>query len=39
MHGYSIIVEYDLKSNYPEEHSTVDKVGSQKILARKFCFA
>ena len=25
------IVEYDLKSKYPEEYSTVDKVGSDKL--------
>ena len=31
------IVEYDIKSKKPEEYSTVDKVGSEKLLARK-CF-
>ena len=34
----SIIVEYDIKSNYPEEYSTVDKEGSEKLLDRKSCF-
>ena len=38
MHAYSIIVEYDIKSKYPEEYSTVDKVESQKLLAKKSCF-
>ena len=32
------IVEYDIKSKYPEEYSTVDKVGSEKTLASKSCF-
>ena len=32
------IVEYDIKSKYPEEYSTVDKVGSEKPLASKSCF-
>ena len=31
-------VEYDIKSKYPEEYSTVDKVGSEKPLASKSCF-
>ena len=26
------IAEYDIKSKYPEEYSTVDKVGSEKTL-------
>ena len=34
------IVEYDIKSKYLEEYSTIDKVGrlinSEKLLARKF---
>ena len=29
------IVEYDIKSKYPEEYSTVDKVGGEKPLASK----
>ena len=32
------IVEYDIRSKYPKEYSTVDKVGSEKLSARKFCF-
>ena len=32
------IVEYDIKSKYPEEYSTVDKVGIEKTLASKSCF-
>ena len=32
------IAEYDIKSKYPEEYSTVDKVGSEKTLASKSCF-
>ena len=32
------IVKYDAKSKYPEEYSTVDKVGREKLLARKSCF-
>ena len=32
------IVEYDIESKYPEEYSTVDKVGSGKLLARKSSF-
>ena len=32
LHAYWIIVEYDLKSKYPEEYSTFDKVGSEKLL-------
>ena len=32
------IVEYNIKSKYPEEYSTVDKVGSEKPLASKYCF-
>ena len=34
----SIIVEYDIKSKYPEEYSTADKVGNEKLLERKSCF-
>ena len=37
-HAISIIVEYDIKSNYPEEYSTADKVGGEKLLVRKSCF-
>ena len=33
------IVEYNIKSKYPEEYSIVDKVGSEKPLASKSCFA
>ena len=33
------IVEYNIKSEYPEEYSIVDKVGSEKPLASKSCFA
>ena len=32
------IFEYDVKSKYPEEYSTVDKVGREKLLAVKSCF-
>ena len=32
------IVEYDMKSKYPEEYSAVDKVRREKLLARKSCF-
>ena len=32
------IVKYDIKSKYPEEYLTVDKVGIEKLLARKSCF-
>ena len=32
------IVEYDIKIKYPEEYSTVDKVGGEKPLASKSCF-
>ena len=32
------IVKYDAKSEYPEEYSTVDKEGREKLLARKSCF-
>ena len=38
IHAYSIIVEYDRKSKYSEEYSSVDKVGSGKLLVRKSCF-
>ena len=38
IHAYSANVEYDIKSKYPEEYSTIDKVGSKKLLARKSCF-
>ena len=31
----SIIVKYDMKSKYPEEYSTIDKEGSEKLLARQ----
>ena len=31
-------VEYNIKSKYPEEYSTVDKIGSEKPLASKYCF-
>ena len=29
------IVKYNIKSKYPEEYSTVDEVGSEKLLTRK----
>ena len=32
------IVEFDIKSKYPEEYSTVDQVGRGKLLARKSSF-
>ena len=41
MHTQSIqkqIVEYNSKSKYPEEYSTVDKVGSENLFVRKSCF-
>ena len=31
-------VENDVKSKYPEEYSTADKVDIEKKLARKSCF-
>ena len=34
----SQIVECDIKNKCPEEYSTVDKVGIEKLLARKSCF-
>ena len=38
IHVLSIIVEYDIKSKYPEEYSTADKVGNEKLLEKKSCF-
>ena len=41
MHIQSIqkqIVEYKIKSKYPEEYLTVVKEGCEKLLVRKFCF-
>ena len=38
IHTYSIIVEFDIKSKFPEEYSTVDKVRSENLLARISCF-
>ena len=35
---YLFQIEYDMKSKYPEEYSSIDKVGSEKLLARKSCF-
>ena len=32
------IVEYDIKRKYPEEYSTVDKVGRERRLERKSYF-
>ena len=32
------VVEYNVKSKYPEEDSTIDRVGSEKLLVRKSCF-
>ena len=32
------IVEYDIKSKSPEKYSTVNKVGSEKLLASESCF-
>ena len=29
------VVEYEIKSKYSEEYSTIDKVGSEKRLAKK----
>ena len=29
------VVEYEIKSNYTEEYSTIDRVGSEKRLAKK----
>ena len=31
-------VEYDIKSKYPEEYATFDKVGGEKPLASKSSF-
>ena len=42
VHTYLInsekIFEYDVKSKYSEEYSTVDKVGREKLSALKSCF-
>ena len=32
------IVEYDIKSKYPEEYSTIDNVGQKKLLPKKSSF-
>ena len=32
------IVKYDTKGKYPEEYSTVDKVGRERLLAKKSYF-
>ena len=32
------IIEYDIKSKYPKEYSTVDKLKCEKLLVRKSCF-
>ena len=32
------MVEYYIKSKYPEEYSTFDKVRREKLTARKSCF-
>ena len=39
-HAYSQIVEYYIKSKHLEKllYSTVNKVGSEKLLVRKSCF-
>ena len=34
----SIIVKNDIKSKYPEEYSTIDKEGCEKLLVKKSCF-
>ena len=34
IHAYLIIVEYDIKSKYPEEYQTVDKVREVKNFYR-----
>ena len=31
-------VQYDIKSKYPKEYSTVDKVGREKLLVGKSCY-
>ena len=31
-------VKYDIKSKYPKEYSTVDKVGREKLLVKKSCY-
>ena len=31
------IVAYNIKSKYPEDYSTVDRVGREKLLAWKSC--
>ena len=36
--AYSIIVEYDVRSKYSDEYSTFDKVGSEKLSAKKSYF-
>ena len=37
-HTKSIQNIYDIKSKYPEEYSTVHKVGREKLVGRKSCF-
>ena len=32
------MVEYDIKSKYPDEYSTFDKVRREKLTARKSSF-
>ena len=32
------IIKYDIKSKYPEEYSTVDKLKGEKLLVRQSCF-
>ena len=32
------IIEYDVKSKYPEEYSTVDKVGRKKTFSKEILF-
>ena len=32
------IVECAIKIEYPEEYSTLDKIGIENLLARKSCF-
>ena len=32
------IVEYDIKSKYPREYLNFNKVGRDKLSARKSCF-
>ena len=38
VHSVRKQIEYNIKSKYPEEYLSVNKVRSEKLLARKSCF-